>query len=216
MKVFSKYKLLNIFIIATFIIYWFLTIASNFPNNPINIKYKKTFIDFNIIFNQKWSFFAPPNKSNTRLYYTFLDENKDVIKTFEVLKPIVEIKQEKAPFNTKIEIVDYIINGAINNLYGIIGAKSEKLKLTYPDSSSITLEKMAKDSIYKQAKNIQSFITLSNYAKIVAFKNLNTEQIKNTKYLNLKITEVQIPKFSNRNDSTKQEALMVNIELNYE
>lgn len=204
------HRILNILLIIVFIIYWIFTLATNSPENPLVINNSEIISDFKILFGQKWSFFAPPNKSNTRLYLTFLNSNKDEIKTLEVLKPVLNGKRIKSPFNTKEEVIDYILNGSINNLYHIITAKRDELSIRHPDSTKIRLEEMAKDEVLKNKNNLKSINTLKNYAKIV-LKN-HFESSEKIEYVSILITELQMPKYKEHLNGSGPEVLMLEVE----
>ena len=192
-----------------FFTYWGFTFLFIFPNNPIKAKLKKSMFDFNLFFRQTWSFFAPPPKSNSRLYYSFFDKNKDEIKSFEIMEPLLYEKRKKAPFNTEEEILDYMLSGVINNIYGMIQTQRGKLQLEYRNLNNFELEQIAKDSIVNNLEKIKPFKTLIKYSSIVAKNNLTSEQYKNIKYLKIIISEAQIPKFIDRyaNNTSIKETL---------
>ena len=56
--------------------------------------------DFNLVFNQKWNFFAPPPKSNSKIYFIYYDKNSTIY-SFEVLSTILKEKQRKSPFDIR-------------------------------------------------------------------------------------------------------------------
>lgn len=205
---FITHRISNIFIIIVFIFYWIFTFAANLPENPLTINNSEIINDFKILFGQKWSFFAPPNKSNTRLYLIFSDNSKKPIKTLEVLKPILNRKRTKSPFNTKEELIDYILNGSINNLYHIISTKRDELSIKYPNSTKVCLEEMAKEEVLKNKNNLKSIVTLKNYASIVSKKNKVKENIS---FVSILITELQIPPYNERKNNNPPEILMIEI-----
>lgn len=203
-------KIYKYLIFSCFGMYWLATFFIVLPNNPIKASYKRQVMDFGLLFDQRWSFFAPPPKTNTRLYYTFSDEKDSISKTFEVMKPLLDDKRKKAPFNSRVEIVDYILNGSIIHIYDLVIDQREKLQLQYKDSTKMVIELMARDSVIKRMKDIHAFKTLIEYSKIVSRKNLAKEEVNKLGYLKIALTEINIPKFIDRNkESPNREGLVI-------
>ena len=179
-----------------FVVYWSSTLLYNTPNNYIRIQFNNYIEVFNLLFQQKWNFFAPPPRSNERIYYRFIDK-KDPNKTisFEAFKLITDKKREKAPFNTKEEIVDYVLGGCIGNIRDILAQEVKKSKALNPNKDEKFHIKQAFEVLNKGLFIFNELLTLQNYAKIIAHKN----KIDPAQYdFVIMITLVDIPKFKNR------------------
>jgi len=149
-------KIVSVF----FVFYWLVTVLYNLPSNPIKIKISNLLYDFELVFAQKWSFFAPPPQSNNKLYYSFFNEDKELIDSFEVLEIIFKEKKDKLPFNIKEEITDYVISGSVNQLFNVIIHTRDKLK--FEDNNQKNIQEYDKVAIDNLRKNINN----SGYTKI--------------------------------------------------
>ncbi|MFC0320743.1 hypothetical protein [Olivibacter oleidegradans] len=199
-------------IIILFASYWLLTLMYNIPNNPIKIEYGKFFYKFGIFFNQRWSFFAPPPKMNNRLYYSFYDDQKKEIGTFEVLEALSTSKKAKLPFNTEEEALDYILNGAINQLYQLVIRQREQLEVSETDHIKTIeeLEKVARDSLLTNIHNIKEFKTLVNFSDYVLKNKIGSvNSLKTASFLKISISEVDIPKFYLRKSVNSAEKIFL-------
>lgn len=153
---------------------------------------------FGLFFDQKWNFFAPPPQENDRLYFTYFDENKKPIAFFEILTPIVKAKKDTRPFNTRAEMIDYTIYGAIADISSNVIALREKEKLKHNNYDLIKLDSIAKQKVIDNSEKVKGFLLLKNYSQIVAKKFLNEVQFQKAKYVGIKINTVKIKKFSDR------------------
>lgn len=181
-----------------FICYWALTLLYVCPDNFVKAKTHNITRDFSVFCEQNWGFFAPPPKSNNRLYYTFYDNQQNLITTYEVIEPLLKEKQRKKPWNTREEAIDYIVNGSIINVSDFIIAQRNIYKQLYPDSTAAVIEQKAKTAISKKYNQIPAFTTLVKYGKIVANKNFATTEYDRIKSFKIHITDIQLPKFKDR------------------
>jgi len=158
---------------------------------------------FDDLFYQNWAFFAPPPTADNKLYYRFeLLSDTSMVRTFEALGPIIEMKREAAPFNANQEILEYILSGTVHNitdgLYSVNRSIDFGSQFTSDSSNSdedLVAKKFNLGKEYVQESN--NFITLKNYALLVA----NRQGLKISEYaVNIYITEVSIPRFSNRDE----------------
>lgn len=86
------------------------------PDNDLNVRAYKLNQYFDMVFFQRWAFFAPPPKFNERLYLNFFSINNRLIKRFEVLEEIAKSKQAAAPFNKPEEIIDYLVSNSVESI----------------------------------------------------------------------------------------------------
>ena len=183
--------------------YGITTLIFSVPENYLNISLIEYESGFNSFFYQKWGFFAPPPKANERLYYIFEKKtnNKELI-AFEVIEPLLKQKHEKAPFNTKEDLMDYLISNSIHNLTNIISTYRESLdydtKLAKTESNELEKDKKVNDAV----KEVTSFKILLNYSKKIALNN----NIKFDDYnVRIKITQIDLPKFMDRYKDNKKD-----------
>lgn len=196
-----------------FIAYWAVTFLYVSPNNFLKAKAYNSLSTFGILFQQKWEFFAPPPKSNNRLYYTFFDNQQKTIATYEVVKPILKEKQQKKPWNTREEALDYIVNGAIINLMDMTLSQKDIYQHIYPDSTDTSMDRKAKLAISERYNTLPSYKTLVEYGKIVAAKNFTPPQYDGVEAFKISITDIRLPKFKDRanlmNGTVQEEALVL-------
>jgi len=195
-----------------FIFYWILTFLYVSPDNFIKVKADASLEVFKIFCEQRWGFFAPPPQYNDRLYYTFLDDQRNELATYEALEPLLMEKQRKKPWNTREDAIDYIVNGSMTNIIDFIIAQKEVYKQLYPDSTSVVIEKKAKLAIIERYNEIPPFVTLVEYGKIVANKNFTEAEYSKIESFKIAITQQQLPKFIDRanltNGTTLTEGLL--------
>lgn len=176
----------------------------------------KPLYDFNLVFNQKWNFFAPPPKSNSKLYFIYYDK-KSPIYSFEVLSTILKEKQRKSPFNSKEEAVDYIISGSLSQLTSSIIVLREDLLYKNQNKTIEQLDKDAKELLLKKTTEIDEFNTLVKFSKVVAKKKIPISISNRIKNIKIVITETDIPKFHDRYTKKGQEKILLETNLiNYE
>lgn len=208
---------MKIFLKIIFVAYWAITLIYVSPDNFIKVKADRILRPFGILCAQEWAFFAPPPQGNNRLYYTFYDDQDKFITTFEVLQPLFSEKQRKAPWNTREEAIDYIVNGAVGNLTDFIITQREIYQQLHPDSTLTVVEQMARRAITERHSEIPPFKTLTEYGKIVANRNLSPEKYSKVNSQVITVTEKKLPKFMNRsnlvNDSILVEGLLLETPL---
>ncbi len=97
-----KTTIITFLLFVVFLSYWLLTLFMNLPDNFLKINFLEYEKIFSKIFHQKWALFAPPPKSNDRLYYIFLKDSLSSDKSvYEVLGIINQAKRDKYPFGEK-------------------------------------------------------------------------------------------------------------------
>ncbi len=194
-KYLSKLPHFIILFIAVF--YWGSTILYCSPNNYIRISHNLYMHFFEIFLYQKWTFFAPPPEHNERLYLTFLSkaDSSKTLAVMEVTTYINQAKQKNAPFNSKEEVVDYIISNSVNDIANNLRKSYNIVQETYPDSSKVFLTKKSMEKFNTYLLQIRSIKTILNFAKIVALKNSID---CNKTLLKITLTRVKIPKFKDR------------------
>lgn len=186
--------LLSTLVAGLFVFYWLLTFIFVTPDNYINISLLNYSVKFNTLFYQRWGFFAPPPKSNDRLYYIFTEKlNPNKNRIFEIIEPILIEKSNNAPFNSREDIIDYILSNSIISLEEENRAVTEFLdyKLNKKVINSKQRFKVLKDNLEK----CNSFRTIMNYSKYVAKNNKIVYKDYN---ISFKITKIDIQKFTNR------------------
>lgn len=179
-------------------IYWMMTFLYNSPNNYLKIELEKEIRIFATLFGQKWSFFAPPPQQNYKLYFSYLDEHKNEVAAFEVFSSIIESKKKTRPFNLRAEMVDYTIYGSVDDIVNSMIKKRDREKVKHPEMSTDESNNFARQQIINSPEKINGYQMLKNYSKIISRENLTGAQLKQIKFVNIKINSEEIKKFSNR------------------
>lgn len=205
-------KIFRIPLLFIFVFYWIATIIFNMPDNPVRSILAKPLYDFNLLFSQKWNFFAPPPKSNSKLYFVYYSNEKPLY-SCEVLSTILQEKRAKAPFNSKEEAVDYIISGSISQLTNYIILNRENLSFQNQTKKIEDLDSDARKILLAKTNDINEFKTLVNFSKIVAKKKIPEETVTKINKIKIIITETEIPKFHDRYNKEPEEKLL--LETNY-
>lgn len=206
-------KFFKILIAGIFLIYFAITLLYNSPNNYIKIKFEREIKIFDLFFNQRWGFFAPPPTFNNRLYYTFYDENQNEIATFEVLKPLAEQKRKARPFNERDEMIDYMINGSIIGISNQIPIIRDSKKISNPAFSTEKLNTLAINELTNNPDAFSGYAILKNYAKEVA-KNSLKKNYNDIRFFKIHITSIPIKKFTDRySKEPSREYTVINFNL---
>jgi hypothetical protein len=100
-------------------LYALTTLLYVLPSNPLRIQFDAQLTAFEQWGYQKWTFFAPPPKSNDRLYIAFSPKSGEG-ETIEVLEGIYARKRQDNPHNTKAQVVDYVMSGFAGNTADMI------------------------------------------------------------------------------------------------
>lgn len=184
-----------------FILYWITTIFFTIPENYLQIKTLKYEKVFSSILYQRWSFFAPPPQTNDRLYYEFVNHNKDTI-SIEVLKPLNDRRKKEYIFNSNSSVADYILSSSINTITDNFreGFKNYKSK----NCNDILDDECHKEFIIHyspQIEKMDDIKTLKNYGFLIGEKKINLNKYDKIKII---LTSVNIPKFSERNLKVKK------------
>jgi hypothetical protein len=182
-------KLTRLFFLTTvkvlFILIWGINLLISSPDNLIKHELDPIVVKLDC-FSQNWSFFAPPQKYNVRLYYTFYDKNHKFLKEVEVLKKMTKLKSDGAPFNSRLQAFDYSLHGPIIEIYSIISKSEYNMKHTSMDSIPIKR--------YESLKSYYSINVLKNYSKIL----LNQIDSKNIEYFKITLTQIPIKKIKSK------------------
>ncbi|MBK6267412.1 hypothetical protein JKA74_20390 [Marivirga sp. S37H4] len=195
MKIENKTTFLAIPVLAIFLCYWLVTIFYNLPDNYIKLQHLEGEKVFNSVLFQKWSFFAPPPKHNDRLYYAFHSIDSEDTIVLEAAKPIVNSKREKAPFNAKYEVIDYILNNSMIQINDFLVDQRKSIKFQFPDSSEDKFIRPLMEFTWDNREYLKAVQTLANYGEIVAVRN----NIDLTRYkYRFYIVNESIPPFSER------------------
>ena len=185
-------KIIKLFILTFFATYWIATFIYVSPNNYLRIKCASLVAKMDVVFYQSWSFFAPPPQYDLKLYYVFSDANNKSY-TLDAITKILEEKKKKAPFNSSEEFLDYVISGSAMYLVDLKSEYIEYYKFTNKDSSENYCYEKSMNRLNNEYKQINSYLTLINYAKLIRLKNLPDKQIKSFKFF---ITGLDLPKFN--------------------
>lgn len=184
--------------------YWLITLFFVFPANYLSVKGYYASKYFDLLFFQRWGFFAPPPTYNERLYYSFYKSDMHPTGTYEVLQNIYLEKQQKAPFNKKEEVIDYILSNSISTL--IDYSNETRQVMTY---ESYGHKKKDLDSI--QLKHLiismerrPEFKTLLNYGRLLAIKNGFYDS---SILVQIKVARMNIPQFEDRSQKGEEELI---------
>ncbi|QKX04834.1 hypothetical protein HN014_07865 [Aquimarina sp. TRL1] len=177
-----------------FSLYWGATIFFNAPDNYMKIKLMEEESVFKTFFYQNWSFFAPPPNTNERLYCVIYDkQDSTVAKVLELVTPIIERKVQKAPFNSKDDIMDYVISSSTVSLNNKMVSLNETV--SYLETKDTLTEKEKENILIEGVQATGHFNTLLKYSREIALE----KGIDLNKYLiSLEYAKVPIPKFVDR------------------
>ena len=92
------------------------TLFFNLPRNYLKIINSKSEAYFHFFLFQRWNFFAPPPNYNERLYYTFKSNADTNLIVYEVFEPLYKLKSQKAPFNNREDLLDYLLSNSLNSM----------------------------------------------------------------------------------------------------
>jgi len=179
-----------------FLFYAVATIVFSSPENYINISLLDYNENFNTFFYQKWGFFAPPPRTNERLYYKFENKknNSEVI-IYEVIEPLLIEKHKKAPFNSKEDLTDYLISNSIYLILDCIRISKNSFEYNAKLKNKKIDEVEMTKKVNQFIETTKPYKTLMNYSKKVALnKNLKYDDYN----VYLRITQKKIPKFIDR------------------
>lgn len=216
-------KISRFSIMLVFISYWLITVVFTFPENFINISLDRGNQIFQLFFFQRWAFFAPPPNFDERVYFTYIDRSSGLSKTYEIIETINEEKSKKAPFNTKEDILDYIISNSVNGIQEMMYEMQEVHKheedIESPSDSKDINRKHFIDSTYLTMINevipkTDYFKTLKNYSIVIAEKK--GIRVKDCKVV-IAMSRRLIPKFVDRFsvEKRKEEIFFESQPLNY-
>jgi hypothetical protein len=189
-------KILYTLIAITFATYWALTIFINLPEESLAVGENYRLYDrLNRLMYQKWSFFAPPPKSNKRLHYIFVesDGKQYKIHDVEIFERFSNIIKEKyllndLHVNTTWTVFNYTerINEDVRKAYNLYLIQT---KCKGDSCYDVFFEKY-KPLLYKSG--YMKFLV--NHAKGIAKNAKLSPDCK----LIIKISEIDIPKYADR------------------
>lgn len=195
-------KILSIFILAGFLLYWTVTFLFTMPENYFRINFYQADALFHGALFQRWTFFAPPPQHNDRLYYVVRDEQtKKVTYTLEAIGYITKQKQEHAPFNQEQTVLDYVISNSVNGIREVYREEMEMIRFSRPDSSESFILTEARDEVLKSESALPDFNTLVNYGKLLCKKNNISSDHAEFKFM---IAQKPIQRFKDRLDPTTE------------
>ncbi|WP_212005183.1 hypothetical protein [Chitinophaga sp. HK235] len=185
--------------------YWIITLFFIFPPNPLNISLDNMNNQFQSVFFQRWAFFAPPPKYNSRIYIVFIEKATSNKSVFEVLEPILRKKHNNAPFNTSAQIMDYIFASSLIGIDDKLKTMQDAYKGKEFQTRHNLSDSLITDRIITQIENSTDFITLRNYAlKIASEQNINIEK---TSY-QIQITRINLAQFVDRMSAKREEKVI--------
>jgi hypothetical protein len=188
-------RIITILTLGFFGFYWSVTFLFTMPDNYMNLSLYKQNQLFQLALYQKWSFFAPPPNFNERLYYEFRKKGDSAVQVFEAVEPICKAKQRKTPFNSKEDLLDYIISGSMNNISDQMYELQQDMKYENGLKGVEKLDSVQHENIRKIIQKSYGFATLKNYAAHVAQANkLDTAH----REVRIMLTRIPIPKFADR------------------
>ncbi len=195
-----KLKIISIYLF--FCLYWFSTIFFTFPENFLQIKAIKYEKMFSVFLYQRWSFFAPPPKTNERLYFEYVTIKKDTV-LLEVLKPLSKKRKEEFLLNSDRSVIDYVL---ANNIYTLSdylrenynNYKFEKCNKSIPDTLCNT---MFLKEFYPKFHEYPELKSLLNYGLLIKNKNKSTIDSEKIKLIS---TNVEVKKFNDRFKAKKE------------
>ena len=209
------------------IFYWAVTALYCMPNNPIRIAFNNELEVFEKYCHQQWSFFAPPGKSNRRLFYEFSSRSDpQFYLKVEVLEPIFKLKQQKHPFNEQVEVLDYILSGSADQIVGQLrdfqnykntitdiqsSEASEEDKIEGWKELTARFSELENETLNVDGSTVGPLKTLVGYSRLVAENSgLEVEKLQ----CQISYQSVAIPRFIDRNVSVdKKEFLLYRTNL---
>lgn len=175
------------------------------PNNYYKIQHKKFYTQFDKVLYQRWNFFAPPPKSNFRLYFEYKSADSSVVyHKLEVMKNLLKDKSDNAPFNSYEEMMDYQLYGCVNVITALLADLTKQSQYVVPDSTGTYHARKSIEKYNSEYTTGPEFQSLKRYAKLCA-SNLNfLDQIKNPE-LRITISIKDIPPFSSQLNYTQKD-----------
>ena len=197
-----KFSLFSKAIYVLLIIYWLNTLFFTLPDNYLTIKMSKYEKLFSTFFYQKWSFFAPPPKTNERLYYEFVNSKLNDTLSIEVLKPLNERRKKEYLLNYDASVIDYILSNSFNGITDFLREelnyyKSEKCLNINENECHKNFIKIIRNKI----DNLNEMKTLRNYGLLVSKKNINHKEYNKFRVI---LTSIDIKKINEKNKLFKE------------
>lgn len=163
--------------IILFTAYWLVTLLFTLPDNYIKISLIKEERLFSTLFYQKWGFFAPPPKYNQKLIYIYLTNDNEPAHVYEALEKITSLKRNSAPFNSKPDLMEYIIGNSMSSVINYKIDLTDQFNAPLMDTlAAFTNDSIKKDYIEKMIEKQNTFQTLVNYGKEIHKSNNLSDQ----------------------------------------
>ncbi len=197
----------NSLVIVVFVTYWLLTGFFTLPDNYIKLKFNKGSDIFHAVLFQRWEFFAPPPEYNDYMYYIYSSEEKQDTMIMEVVDYVCKSKSMAAPFNSKENIMEYILSNTVIGITDIMRNRRRIMEYEAErDGCEIDDEEILK-ATDEEIERSMYYETLVSYANVVAEKNNIPDDYDD---LEIMITRQDLPKFHQRLDKDIQmEELLV-------
>lgn len=200
--------IIRILVLGVFVCYWAMTFLFTMPDNYINLQFHQGQQYFQFWLYQRWGFFAPPPNFDERLYYEFKDKHTQQVSLHEVLQPINEQKQAKAPFNWREDLLDYLLSGSVISIGEELISFKNDLRYQHEQQGDTNYDSSDLAATKQYIQSCIAFNTLRNYTRFVARKNdidLSRQEVR------MIFTRVYLPRFSERfsNAPRKEEYMFV-------
>lgn len=175
------------------------------PSNYVKIKNKSFYAEFDKFFYQRWDFFAPPPKTNYRLYFQYKSASSSEVEyKIEVMKDLLKQKSAKAPFNSYEEMMDYQLYGCVNIITTILSDLTKQQQYISPDSTGIYHANKSIEKYNEQYSNGPEMLSLIQYAKLCAYNMGFYDEMVNPQ-LKIMVCTEDIPGFSKQFNYTVQD-----------
>lgn len=185
--------------------YFLITVLAVMPNNYFKITNKEFFDRFDQIFYQRWNFFAPPPKTNFRLYFEYKNaDSKIIYRKLEVMKKLLKDKREKAPFNGYEEMMDYQLYGCVNIITTLLSDLTKQSQFISPDSTGTYHALYAIKKYNTEYSKGPELLSLKRYAKLCA-ENMSFYHKMTNPELRIIICVQDLPSFSSQFNFVKDD-----------
>lgn len=196
-----KIKLVSLFSLTILLFYWVITIFYVLPPNDLNVRSYRFYKYFDIMFFQRWAFFAPPPTFNEHLYFNFFTTKNEFLERFEVLEELAKKKQKAAPFNKKEDVLDYLMANTVSSLIDNSRQLQEVINYEQKEKLQNISDSLKQRMLHDALEKTDEFHSLKNYAAILALQNgLDTSHLN----FQVQISRIAIPPFAERFSKKKQ------------
>lgn len=184
-------------VLFTLIPYGLATLAWVAPDNsPVERKFRIEKGPWSAVFEQRWSFFAPPPLRNDRLYYVFSAPSQGGrTLQFEVLSVILDAKRTRAPFNEPETLLDYIVHGSLEQVFRYLSRKAALEADLRRHIGQVETKGDAGPPVLDANLKLDALQTLERYARTVAEANALPAEYSRVRIV---ATGEPIPPFADR------------------